>query len=390
MIERIRVHDVGPIREADVRFGDLTVFVGPQATGKSILLQLIKLLLDKQAIHETLGHFGIEWSSDLKAFLELYFGEGMSSLWNGKQSRLIPGKANKALRFESYARRRRSQSKNEEATAFYIPAQRVMSLRDGMTRPFTDYKFGDPFVLRDFSERLHQLVQNEFNLNKGLFPQKNRLNDTLRTPLEEHIFGGFELRTDSSGYQSRLTLGRETGPALPYLVWSAGQREFVPMLLGLYWLLPPSRIPRRNELQWVIVEEPEMGLHPNGIAAVINLILELRSRGYRILVSTHSPHVLDIVWALRFLRKNRGTEKDVLRLLGLNAAPRAKHLAKNALESNLRTYYFSRDGTVRDISNLDPGADDDTEAGWGGLTEFSGKVGAVVAEVAARNAVGRP
>lgn len=390
MIERIRVHDVGPIREADVRFGDLTVFVGPQATGKSILLQLIKLLLDKQAIHETLGHFGIEWSSDLEAFLELYFGEGMSSLWNGKQSRLLPGKANKALRFESYARRRRSQPKDKEATAFYIPAQRVMSLRDGMTRPFTDYKVGDPFVLRDFSERLHQLVQNEFNLNKGLFPQKNRLNDTLRKPLEKHIFGGFELRTDSSSYQSRLALGRETGPALPYLVWSAGQREFVPMLLGLYWLLPPAAASRRNELQWVVVEEPEMGLHPNGIAAVINLILELRSRGYRIFVSTHSPHVLDIVWALRFLRKNRGTENDVLRLLGLNAAPRAKHLAENALKSDLRTYYFSRDGTVRDISNLDPGANDDNEAGWGGLTEFSGKVGDVVAEVAARNAVSRP
>ena len=395
MIERIRVHDVGPIREADVRFGDLTVFVGPQATGKSILLQLIKLLLDKHAIHATLGHFSIEWGSNLKGFLELYFGEGMSSLWNGKQSRLISGKAKNALRFESYARRRpskrrRSKPKDEEETAFYIPAQRVMSLRDGMTRPFTDYKVGDPFVLRDFSERLHQLVQNEFHLNKGLFPQKNRLNDTLRKPLEEHIFGGFELRTDSSVYQSRLTLGRETGDALPYLVWSAGQREFVPMLLGLYWLLPPAATSRRNELQWVIVEEPEMGLHPNGIAAVINLILELRLRGYRIFVSTHSPHVLDMVWALRFLRKNSGTERDVLRLLGLNAAPSAKNLAEKALKSDLKTYYFSRDGTVRDISNLDPGADDITEAGWGGLTEFSGKVGDVVAEVAARNAVDRP
>ena len=390
MIERIRVHDVGPIREADVRFGDLTVFVGPQATGKSILLQLIKLLLVKQAIHETLRHFSFKLDGNLDAFLGLYLGEGMSSLWSKEHSRLILGRAHKTVDLERYARRRRLKPEHDKESAFYIPAQRVMSLRDGMTRPFTDYKFGDPFVLRDFSERLHQLVQNEFNLNKGLFPQKNRLNDTLRKPLEEHIFGGFELRTDSSGYQSRLTLGRETGPALPYLVWSAGQREFVPMLLGLYWLLPPAATSRRNELQWVVVEEPEMGLHPNGIAAVINLILELRSRGYRIFVSTHSPHVLDIVWALRFLRKNRGTEKDVLRLLGLNAAPRAKHLAENALESDLKTYYFSRDGTVRDISNLDPGADDDTEAGWGGLTEFSGKVGDVVAEVAARNAVGRP
>ena len=38
-----------------------------------------------------------------------------------------------------------------------------------------------------------------------------------------------------------------------------------------------------------------------------------------------------------------------------------------------------------DISDLDPGAEDSHEAGWGGLTEFSGQVGDVVAEVAARN-----
>ena len=74
--------------------------------------------------------------------------------------------------------------------------------------------------------------RTKFGLNKGLFPQKNRLNDGLRKPLEEHLFGGFELRTDSSGYQSRLTLKQKTGAALPYLVWSAGQREFVPLLSG--------------------------------------------------------------------------------------------------------------------------------------------------------------
>ena len=51
----------------------------------------------------------------------------------------------------------------------------------------------------------------------------------------------------------------------------------------------------------------------------------------------------------------------------------------------LRVYYFSREGSVQDISDLDPGAEDDAESGWGGLTEFSGHVGDVVAGVAARN-----
>ena len=47
-------------------------------------------------------------------------------------------------------------------------------------------------------------------------------------------------------------------------------------------------------------------------------------------------------------------------------------------------YYFTRDGSVQDISGLDPAADDLGEAGWGGLTEFSGAVGDIVAGVAER------
>ena len=49
-----------------------------------------------------------------------------------------------------------------------------------------------------------------------------------------------------------------------------------------------------------------------------------------------------------------------------------------------RTYYFKRDGTVDDISDLDPGSDDIGQEGWGGLTEFSGHVGDIVADVANR------
>ena len=41
----LKVNNLRPIREADVHFDDLTVFVNPQATGKSIFLQLLKLTL---------------------------------------------------------------------------------------------------------------------------------------------------------------------------------------------------------------------------------------------------------------------------------------------------------------------------------------------------------
>ena len=306
MVERIRAQNIGPVREADIRFGDLTIFVGPQATGKSIFLQLLKLLVDRRSIHDTMQYYGLGQPSDVDGFLDLYFGEGMASIWSEKKSRLILGQARKPTGLAAYARPGRAETPEK---MFYIPAQRVMSLRDGLTRPFTDYRAGDPFVLRDFSDKLHWIVQNEIGLDEDVFPRRNRLAAVLREPLEDHIFGGFGLRTDTSAHQRRLVLKSDTGRPLPYLVWSAGQREFVPLLLGLYWLLPPSAVQRRDGLQWVVIEEPETGLHPNGIGAVLALVMNLRSRGYRVCLSTHSPHVLDIVWALRFFQENHAQRR---------------------------------------------------------------------------------
>jgi predicted ATP-dependent endonuclease of OLD family len=60
-MKNIRVTNLGQIKEADINFGDLTLFVGPQATGKSILLQLIKLLLDSQDIVNNLNNNGYDW-----------------------------------------------------------------------------------------------------------------------------------------------------------------------------------------------------------------------------------------------------------------------------------------------------------------------------------------
>jgi len=379
--ERIRLKHVGPILEADVKFGDLTVVVGPQATGKSIFLQLLKLAVDAPAIRQELKRFNIDWQGQPSDFFDLYFGEGMGGLWTARSELVIDGVTRPLTDF---AKGSGNQKKNERL--FFIPAQRVMSLRDGLTRPFTDYRYGDPFALREFSEKLHQLVQNEFGRDPTLFPRNNRLSEALRIPIAQNIFGKFGLGIDSERAQKRIVLrGPDGSSGLPYLVWSAGQREFVPLLLGLYWLCPAARTSRRGDLEWAVIEEMEMGLHPQAISVVIALVLELLSRDYRVCLSTHSPHVLDVVWALRFLQKQGGTAKDVLDIFGLSKKASTSKLAAAALDKELRVYYFTRTGHVRDISALDPGAEDTAEAGWGGLTEFSGHVGDIVARVARRH-----
>ena len=53
----LKVENFGPIGEADVSFGDITFLVGAQALGKSLFLELLKLLEDKGAIINTLRKY---------------------------------------------------------------------------------------------------------------------------------------------------------------------------------------------------------------------------------------------------------------------------------------------------------------------------------------------
>ena len=56
-MDKLKVENFGPIEKADVTFGDLTFLVGAQASGKSLFLELLKLLVDKDAIVETLRKY---------------------------------------------------------------------------------------------------------------------------------------------------------------------------------------------------------------------------------------------------------------------------------------------------------------------------------------------
>ena len=233
----LRVQNVAQITDAEIRFGDLTVLVGPQATGKSILLQLHKLLVDSGRVLAEMKRYGLDWEKRLDEFLDGYFGEGMSGIWKqGKSTLAVDGKA---IDFEKLIGRQRP---NKDESLFFIPAQRVMTLGKGWPRPFTDYSPGDPFVVRDFSEKLRVLVESELGRGKTLFPQQGRLKSELRKVLDQTVFAGLGLSVDRYGPQKRLVLTQPNGKPFPFMVWSAGQRDFVPLLLGLYWLLPPTKV----------------------------------------------------------------------------------------------------------------------------------------------------
>jgi hypothetical protein len=378
------LRNIAQLREAEIGFGDLTVLVGPQATGKSIALQFLKLIVDTGYVQGELQKYGLDWSKRLPDFLDTYFGEGMSSIWRTNSHASEVFWNTKPIDLTGIAARNR---KRKEERLFFVPAQRVLTLRDGWPRPFTDYSSGDPFSVRDFSEKLRLLMEVEFSGDGKLFPRERRLKNAYRVLLQRDVFSKFALTVDKSSRQKRMVLGQK-GKPLPYMVWSAGQREFVPLLLGFYWLMPATKVARRDAFEWVAIEELEMGLHSQAISDVLFLVLELLSRNYRVCLSTHSPQVLELVWALNRIRQRGGSAQDVLDLFALpqELRPQLYSVAARSLHKTLRVYFFDRSGgQVHNISDLNPNSQNVLEARWGGLSEFSQHANEVVARVSANS-----
>lgn len=126
-----------------------------------------------------------------------------------------------------------------------------------------------------------------------------------------------------------------------------------------------------------------MGLHPKAISALLTVFLELMRRGYKVIVSTHSAQVLELVRAIQYLIKAGAEPTQLLRVLDLGSNYFSKPLAETVSKKTFKTYYFSREDkivNVKDISTLDAEDPDAAISDFGGLTAFSTKTSEVVSE----------
>lgn len=378
-MNNITVNSLGPIQSGTINFGDLTLFVGPQASGKSILLQMIKLLVDKDHIRRTTEQYGYIWGNTIEAVIDRYFGEGMSGIINPDTKFSldnIPYPINDLL----------TNTNNTNETLFYIPAQRVVGLQNGWPRFFTDYEDSVPYVLRHFSETLRQYLESSTNQKSNtIFPQKDRLENTIQKSYNDSIFHDGVITLDRTVKKRfKLNIGNSS---IPYMAWSAGQKEFMPLLLSFYWLCPPTDFNRKDAVKYVIIEEPEMGLHPQAIESVILQILDLLSRDYKVIVSTHSPVLLEFAWVFKYLKEGKADGNLLAELFGMKDL-KDEIFNKILQTKSINTYYFDRNENrvdIKDISSLDAGSQDTSIAEWGGLSSFSSKASDIIARMVAQN-----
>lgn len=367
------VKNFGPIGDVNVRFEDLTILVGAQASGKSVFLQLLKLLVDKDNILTTLDRYNYVWSKNPVSILELFFGEGMSKVWRQDSEIVFDGQVTV---LDSLL----GAPENIPESLFYVPAQRILSISDGRPKNFMEFDLSTPYVLRAFSEILRLFFQNGMSGNT-VFPMRKALDSTLQKSFNDSIFHDGKIVMDERTGQKKMRM-EIGGMNVPFMTWSAGQKEFMPLLMAFYCLsdFSPTLL-KREEYKYVVIEEPEMGLHPQAIKSVILQVLELMNMGYKIIVSTHSPVFLEFAWAFNILKNGDIAHKYEALCEMFDMTKDSEGVFKGIFDKNIGTVYFSREkGQVvsKDITSLDAASEDDAIAEWGGLSQFSGKVTDIV------------
>lgn len=369
--DRLTIRNFAHIAEAQLRFADLTVLVGAQGTGKSLALQWLKVAKDGRQIVGALREAG--HSTDRpEVLIDLIFGAGMGASWRQDTEVALNARAIKPASIGRFG--------NGDERVFFIPAHRSMLISDGWAAPFQKLTTDAPVVARIFSQNLFDRFSAR---GEGdLFPVEGLLKKEYREQIDRAVFHGGRVGIEEDRQHAKRLRLSHAGMHLPFMTWTAGQREFTPLLLGLYHLLPSRKLLKQPAIDWVIIEEPEMGLHPEAVTVVMLLVLDLLWRGYRVALSTHSPHVLTAIWMLRLLQKHRARWQLVCEAFDVAPSQQLQRVAMAALQKSYQVHLlaFEGDGRVRatDISTLDPTSPDERVAGWGGLTGFSSRFGDAV------------
>jgi hypothetical protein len=321
MTEQITIHDFGPIVEAQLEIRDLTIFVGPQATGKSLAAQLIYYMrgleaLVPQSTEAFLGRrrtnladkdtettpdadsplrstlSGLEWW--LGNDLSVYVTSQTELSWNPKspseqtEYKISWHKRGPELN-QALDRRLREERGSVPRSQVYIPAGRAL------------YSFLPPAsALRFFSSARSRLKWPGYipTFYEALADALDQLwkeqEQGRQLPLLEAMIDGKFLRERIDAiFKGQIRYGPDTvslevkRKSLRAETIAAGQMEMWP-----FWAILQVNFGPGIEISRIYFEEPEAHLHPEAQRSVMEIIAYLVGREGQFVITTHSPYIL--------------------------------------------------------------------------------------------------
>jgi len=327
------VEDFSCIKSADICLARLTILIGPQASGKSLLSKLIyffnSIAIEHRSADEANVAFEVWKKSICDRFVEWFpisaWGKGKfrieyhlgayvirltRSTYNGKLSDKIRVWASPAVE-DFHASRSKFQKRLSSRPDAELDWESIYKIGDAV-RSLFEKQFGESNLIsqmfipagRSFftsagkavtafeHAKLFDPVTLAFGKRLASYRDRGGISGQLRSQGGQllrragDILGG-EVIIDRSGEYLKTNDGRK----IPFGSLSSGQQELLPLLMVLDTIYLPRSYPG---VRFVCIEEPEAHLFPSAQSSLIELFAALVRQvpQNRVLVTTHSPYVL--------------------------------------------------------------------------------------------------
>lgn len=390
---KLRIRNFSCLSTADLQLSQITVLVGPQASGKSIISKLVFFFLDVlsrqfAAIEElkTFDEFRLDLADDFKTWFppsawgnkhfQINFEVGSYSV-NLIRSRTRTKKAADkiVIKFSSfferdyknslqaYSRgRKKTGSKELDPSREFDLIYRVRNAAERSLRKALGYNFPESQLFVPAGRSFFTSVGKAFAaLERGLDPVTARFGryfGTLRDRglfrryqdrLELHSHYRHKLSQEIFGGRIRISKGEEfveadDGRRIPFGMLSSGQQELLPLLVALDNF-------RFRDRYRIYIEEPEAHLFPSAQSDLIDFLVHMGIGGHgRYIITTHSPYVLTRLNVLKKAaliakKKPRSAEK-IQKIIRGNTYVGMKGLAAYTIKNKQVISVIGKDGLI--------------------------------------------
>lgn len=281
----LQLKNIGMIKEANVKIDGLTVIAGENDTGKSTVGKALFAIIKANNIAYKQQANAQKSKEILATRLNLVFDGNISMggglILRGEQNQNIVDIVIKDKNYISEFKRHKAID-FWDATLIQSPIvfdmvdffNSVSRMRERQKFDYSlDFDVNYPYVLWDLFDKISK--QNPY-------PKLTRQQDT-KNIIQELIGGEFKQESGKFFYYKYLT-----GKALKI---EMSNTAFGIKSFGVLQLLNDNHF--LNQKICLILDEPEVHLHPNWQLKMAEVIVELVKNGVKIVVNSHSPYMIE-------------------------------------------------------------------------------------------------
>lgn len=298
----------------EMEFGNVTVLLGPNGAGKSNIVSFFKMLgfmmtgklqafIAQAGTSQRFLHYGIKKTPTLSAEIRFESEKGNYGIYRFHLAHAVPDRLIvNSEEVEHYDKEQNVDMRNGVLASKFNEAALSSESKSSTERllwrlasgckvyQFSDSSLSSPMRQASTVESAHYLQSEANNLSSFLYYLKNNHKDTYNRIIDYTKsvipqFQDFYLEPEGNYISLKWIDNSANDYVFSADQLSDGSIRFI--ALATLLLQPQETIPNV-----ILIDEPELGLHPYAVDQLIEMIKDASNRA-QIIISTQSPTLLD-------------------------------------------------------------------------------------------------